>query len=64
MEPCTAARLDLQLVNTIVIGVSALLGVWLAHRRLLADRDRFKVKQEVHEILETVQNGDTRGSGK
>lgn len=51
MEPCTAARLDLQLLNTCFAGLAMLLGVWLAHRRSLADRERRHLHEEIHKVL-------------
>jgi hypothetical protein len=42
MDPCDHASYELQLVIASFTGVSTLLGVWLAHRRWMADQERLK----------------------
>ncbi len=39
-EPCGSATYTLQLVIAVFTGLSTLLGVFLAHRRQVADRER------------------------
>ena len=51
MEPCSPATTYLQLLNAIMAGLAVLLGVLLAHRITLADRDRNHLNREVHLFL-------------
>lgn len=38
--PCVTARFDLQLVSMVSTALTAILTMWLAHRRALADSER------------------------
>ena len=40
MEPCQTATYDLQVLIALLGALNAGLATWLAHRRLLADRER------------------------
>jgi hypothetical protein len=53
MEPCSTARLDVQMLNSIFAAVAAMLSLWLAHRRNAADKERSRFYSEMrdkHEI--------------